>query len=136
MSKNTIDVVWVYGTLKRNEGNYGSMQRAEGEFVEEDYIQIDKVDNCGFPMVKLSEDSKRWLLVELFRVPIRGIEWPLDSLEWYTPNSPYNHYNRVKVKTFKGKEVRVYEIADDVIDKSENYYTHNEGDNLFFNWIG
>ena len=133
---NIIDYVGVYGTLKRNEWNYGTMIRAEGEFVEEDYIQIDKVDSCGFPMVRLSEDSWKWLLVELFRVSIRGIEWPLDNLEGYSPNNEYNHYNRVKVKTLKGKEVWVYEINSDIVDRAEDYYTHNEGDNLFFNWIG
>ena len=131
---NTIDKVWVYGTLKRNYWNYGSMKRAGWEYKGKDYVQFDKIDSCGFPMIKLSEESNKWLEVEVFNVSIHWIEWPLDSLEWYTPGSDYNLYNRVKTKTRSGDEIWIYEIDRDIVDKSEDYYTHNEGEDLFFNW--
>ena len=126
-------IIWVYGTLKRSKGNYSVMERAKGEYIGEDYIGFDKVWDCGFPQVKLSAESNKYLLVELFEVPEVGVEWPLDGLEGYNANSPYNHYNRVKTTTFLWKEIEVYEIVSEPIDCSENYFSHIEWDNLFYN---
>jgi len=36
-------LVAVYGTLKRGHGNNGCMKRAEGVFVKEDYLEVDKL---------------------------------------------------------------------------------------------
>jgi len=131
---NIINKVAVYGTLKKAYANHSSMVSAGGEYIGKDYIQIERVDCCGFPMVKLSDSSKKWLEVEVYNVSLHWIEWPLDTLEWYTPWSTYNLYHRVKTITKNWAEVWVYEIERDVDDKSEDYFTHKEGEDLFFTW--
>jgi len=132
--ENVIDVVAVYGTLKREFGNNRVMKVARGEYIWEDYIQVKALQNVGYPMILLSDDSRKWLKVELFNVPVSGIEWPLDSLEGFYGDWLPNHYNRIKTETLKGRTVWVYEINEDIIDGLEEYYTHNEGPTLFYNW--
>ena len=131
---NTIDTVAVFGTLKKGLSNYWSMQRANWEFVWIDYVEVDGLEDCGFPMVTFKKWSGKWLEVELYNVPIEGIEWPLDSLEGYTPNSPYNLYNRVKIETKWGRTVWIYEIVRPIKDELETFYKFNEWEDLFYKW--
>ena len=131
-------LVAVYWTLKRGMGNFWTMERAEWVYVKDAYIEVEKLDTCGYPMVRMATKDKptgKWLLVELFEVDKAWIEGPLDGLEGYTPGALYNHYNRIEVKTLEGDEVGVYEInRENIPDVLENYFTHKEGDNLFYNW--
>ena len=132
--RNIIDTVGVYGTLKQRHHNSSVMWMARGELVWTDYIKVDSLWAHGFPMVKLSDKGNKWLLVEIYNVPIDWIRWPLDSLEWYSEWGEYNFYNRVKVETESGREIWVYEYVWDVQDRLEEFYTHNNGENLYYNW--
>lgn len=126
--------VAVYWTLKDWHGNEWAMRMANWKLLSTDYVEVEKLKNVWFPCVKFKSWTNKWLLVEVYEVDKKGIEWPLDWLEGYTPWAENNHYNRIEVKTLKWEEVQVYEIADDVNDQLEDYYTHAEGDKLFYNW--
>lgn len=135
--ENIIDTVAVYGTLKKDCWNDSVMRMARWEYIWDDYIQIKDLQNVWFPMILLSNNSNKWLKVELYNVLEEGIKWPLDSLEWCYWDDVYNHYNRVRVETMWGKTVWVYEInRTDIQNDLENYYSHNEGETLFYNWKG
>jgi hypothetical protein len=110
------------------------MWLARWEYIWVDYIQVDKLEDCGFPMIKLSDNSNKWLKVELYNVPVEWIEWPLDSLEWYTPNCDYNLYNRVKIETKEWRSIWVYEIARDINDELEKHFYHTKWGELFYDW--
>jgi len=131
---NTIDRVAVYGTLKKGFSNHRMMTLARGEYQWKDYVQFNKMGTCWFPMLKFSKNSNKWLEVEIYNVPITGIEWPLDGLEWYVPNSEYNLYNRIKVETKSGKKVWVYEIEEDIEDVSDNYFIEKKNNDLLYIW--
>lgn len=130
----TTDIIWVYWTLKQWFTNSVVMWIAWWELVWVDYVMVDELWWFWYPMARLSNDSSKWLLVELYKVPIDGISWPLDSLEWYSERWEYNLYNRIKVKTESWKEVWIYEYNWQVQNRLEEYYTHNKWENLYYNW--
>lgn len=130
-----MELVAVYWTLKKWFSNYRVMEWAKWKYIQDDFVQIDKLDAHSYPMIRLSNNSNKYLKVELFKVDKQWIEWPLDNLEWYREWSDYCLYNRVKTKTLSWLDVWIYEINNDIIDRKENFYTHKEWDKLFYNWI-
>ena len=116
-------LIAVYGTLKKEYWNHRVMVQAKWKFKDEDFVQVEKLKDVGFPCVKFSDKSKLWLNVELYEVDEDMIKH-LDRLEWYTPWSEYNHYNRIKVTTRAGKEVYVYEYNSHISDKDNNLNAH------------
>jgi gamma-glutamylcyclotransferase (GGCT)/AIG2-like uncharacterized protein YtfP len=94
--------VFVYGTLRRGQGNYPVMQRAGGEFVRDAVIK-GKVYRTMLPfLVPGNEDVPG----EVFEVPPEGIP-VLDYLEGHP-----DFYQRRPTQTTDGEEVIAYFLND------------------------
>lgn len=109
--------VFVYGTLKRRHGNHIVMERARGTFICEAQSEekLDLITGMGVPWVIQPSDQTRegkHIRGELYRVPRRGLEGPLDSLEGH----PWA-YRREQAwfTTPEGTRVRawIYFMSDD-----------------------
>jgi len=132
---NIIDSVGVYGTLKRWFNNERVMKNAWWEFNGTDYIRVKALQNIWYPMIKLSNNSNKWLEIEIYNVPLHWIKWALDWLEGYFWEwHPANLYNRVKVETKSGRDVWIYEINHKIKDELETYFTHIKGEELYYSW--
>ena len=116
-------VVAVYGTLKKGLHNYRVMESAKWKYISNDYIQIKNLKDVGFPCIKLSEDSNKWLEVELYEVEDKEI-FILDRLEWYVEWRENNHYNRIIITTLLDKQVSVYEYNDEIVDSEDSLESH------------
>jgi len=130
MIKDEWNIIAVYGTLKRGTGNYRVMEMANGVFLKEAYVSMDKIEWRGFPVAKFKEGTNKLLKVELFTVNKLWVEWPLDRLEWYP-----THYTRKIVKTEEWDDVIIYEIARDITDDSERFATHKDEDKQYYEWF-
>ena len=79
-----IQVVAVYGSLKRGFGNFGCMERANGIFIGK-ATSVDSnliMEGCGYPfLIKDDSDLAGKVAVELFVVGTSGLIGALDSLE-------------------------------------------------------
>lgn len=130
--------VAVYGTLKKGFGNHRVMEKAQGKFIKEDYVEINHLWTCGFPMVKFVKEgdtpSNKWLKVEIYEVDDKGVTWPLDRLEGYTEGSDWNLYNRIKTLSLSWEEVSVYEIVNDNNNVIENYFVEEKDGKLLYDW--
>lgn len=125
--------VGVYWTLKEWYWNHWVMKRARGDYIKKDFIQVDSLDDVWFPRIKVSNDSNKWLSVEIYDVDKDWLQ-QLDWLEWYTESATDNHYNRIKVKTKLGEEISVYEIVDDIYDILDDFKLSENWDEKFYNW--
>ena len=129
-------LVWVYWTLKKGHWNCHVMTRAKWVFVRKDHIEVSELDCVWFPRVKLWEWTWKFLEVEVYEVPLDGVLWPLDRLEWYSKDSSYNHYNRVVTTSLKGDEISVYEINSSIpINQIENFFVEEDKRGKFYNWL-
>ena len=91
MSEN--QYVFVYGTLKRGEGNHRVMERADGKFLDEVTADAPLVmwSLGGFPAVAFSDKGNKPVTGELYEVAEDNM-WPLDVLEGYP-----DFYNRTQI---------------------------------------
>jgi gamma-glutamylaminecyclotransferase len=119
--------VAVYGTLKRGFGNHHFLRDAK--FIENDWVMIDAVASCGFPMARISEDSKNFLQCEVYSISDE-ILLNLDQLE-----GEGFLYKRVKTKTRKGNNVWVYHILQSIHSMSDvDLVGQNKQDEFFYAW--
>jgi gamma-glutamylcyclotransferase (GGCT)/AIG2-like uncharacterized protein YtfP len=127
-------IIWVYGTLKKWFNNHSVMETAEWIFIKEDYIQINKLWECWFPYIELSDSSDKWLKVELYEIKDSNM-YILDHLEWYTEWNTNNHYNRVLIETLSWEKVYVYEYNRGMItDCLEKHFESETPSPRFYNW--
>lgn len=99
-----MQLVAVYGTLRRGEGNHGLMRGAE--FVGEADINGFAMHSLGgFPAIYPQEDTI--IKAEVYRVSDNQLEGPLDSLEGHP-----NWYRRVLIDTPYG-QAWVYVMQSD-----------------------
>lgn len=135
---NKLNKVGVYGTLKKAFWNHRCMERAEGVFVREDYVQIKSLWSCGYPMAKFvhewEENTNKWLKIEVYNVDDTWVTGALDSLEGYTPWSRYNLYDRIVVPSLSGEDISVYEICSNETNIIENYFVEEKDGKLLYNW--
>lgn len=127
--------VWVYGTLKYWFGNHRTMERAEGKLLYKEHIQVEALGEWWYPFIKLSNDSKKWLLVEVYEVDPDKI-YILDGLEWYREwHEDTNHYNRKIVRTIWLEDIYVYEYNWTIDDNTlEKHKTVDNNNATFYNW--
>jgi gamma-glutamylcyclotransferase (GGCT)/AIG2-like uncharacterized protein YtfP len=100
--------VFVYGTLKKGEGNHRVMEAAKGKFMECASIEA-KLFNLGYyPAVAINRTGETQ--GEVYQVDTEEGLRILDNLEGYP-----HYYNRSKVRTLHcspgyGREVWVYHM--------------------------
>lgn len=126
---NDFNIIAVYGTLKKQYWNHQVMESAEWEFIKEDYVPFEAIDWFWFPVAKFNSDSKNLLKVELYKVSREWIENYLDRLEWHP-----TFYYRKEVKTLSWVDAIIYEINRDVSDRKQDFFTHEDWDNKFYEW--
>lgn len=85
--------VFVYGTLKRGEGNHG--------LLEDERFLGEAVTGCGFTMTTLGCPyvimvGNDVIKGEVYEVDDEKLVW-LDRLESYVPGRAGNHYDRVEI---------------------------------------
>lgn len=99
--------VFVYGTLKRNEGNHRLLKDAK--FVCEDSIKGYTLFDLfyGFPCVVKMDLKNNYIYGEVYEIDSEILK-SLDMLEGYTEGSPNNHYERVEEVTLNGYKVYLY----------------------------
>lgn len=131
----TTRLIAVYGTLKKGFGNHRVMEDAGGRFAWTDYLQFERMSSWGFPRVKFSTTSNKWLKVELYEVEEEWILNHLDRLEGCggTERSD-NFYNRINKFSLSWKQVETYEINHDIEHGEEPFVTHNDGIHFFYEW--
>ena len=124
----------MYWTLKRGYHNHRVIEAADWKFVTLDYIQIESLGETGFPYVKLSETSDKWLEVEVYRVDNDKLHI-IDSLEWYVEWRENNHYNRKVVNTLLEWQWFVYEYNRPIdSDTLENHFVRSVPSPRFYAW--
>lgn len=75
--------VFVYGTLKRGEANYGVMESADGEFIAEAKLPgYYMVNTPWYPFAAKSDSDDDYIEGELYKVPAEKLHI-LDTLEGY-----------------------------------------------------
>lgn len=94
--------VFVYGTLRNGQGNYGRLLR--GRTADEQLGTVAGVAmynrNGGFPYSVVTNDPSDVIVGELMTPKADEYADVLDSLDWlegYTPGSAFNHYDRIEV---------------------------------------
>lgn len=105
-NRDTRELVFVYGTLKRGYGNHDVMKMAGGEFLGEDKLQRHQMyTNGAFPMI-VPGLAARCVRGEVFAVnSLRG----LDQLEGYREDDPEGSmYMRQEVELKSGRRVWTY----------------------------
>lgn len=116
-------LVAVYGTLKKWYHNHRVMENAKWILHWEDYVQVKQLKDVGFPCVKFSKDSDKWLKVEVYEVEEKFLHI-LDQLEWYRKWSSNNHYVRIEVETLTDEKVYVYEYNSKILEVSNTLEKH------------
>ncbi len=104
-------LVAVYGSLKRNFGNYSVMKKAKGVF-QNKAISVDShyiLNGYSFPYINEEPSNPECghLAVELFEVSSENLEGPLDSLE----GNP----------TFYKREQRKFKLPNGVVKEAWLY---------------
>ena len=75
--------VFVYGTLKKGEANYGVMTSAEGKFITEAKLPgYYMVNTPWYPFAAKSDNDDDYIEGELYKVPAEKLRI-LDTLEGY-----------------------------------------------------
>lgn len=100
--------VFVYGTLKRGEGNHRLLE--ESKFIGNDVLKGFKLYDLpyGFPCVVKSNSNDDEVSGEVYEVDSQTLE-RLNILEGYCEKGfKYNHYDRLEEKTILDNNVFVY----------------------------
>jgi gamma-glutamylcyclotransferase (GGCT)/AIG2-like uncharacterized protein YtfP len=109
--------VFVYGTLKKDEGNYSLMQHIKGKFVGYDSITGRfrmTGEGHGFPKVcHTPQMSEMKIYGQVFEIPPDGLP-ALDGLEGHP-----RWYKREKLRTDKlGRRAWIYLMPEEVYRKN------------------
>lgn len=119
------EFVFVYGTLRRGERAERMLDAKSGasEYLHQDYINGRMYHLGGYPGVKTDtydkfDPSGPKVLGEVYLVKSPSIITILDHYEGYRPDDPSNGlYNKIQVRTKKGRTVWVYTYNDRVTDE-------------------
>ena len=129
--KEGMNLIAVYGTLKRKFGNHVCMESAHWEYVKDSYVEFSKCTWSWYPMAKFEVGTDRLLKVELYNVPKEWILNHLDRLEWHP-----TFYTRKGVVTSDWDECTIYEIASDIQDTSEQWKEESDPEipETYYEW--
>lgn len=135
-----MEKIAVYGTLKRWWFWHHLVQKANAEFICDDYIEIEGIRSVkwdswdrSYPHVVLGKNTQKFLRVEIFSISLAAIKQYIDPVEEYTWSSN-DPYIRKKNVTLWWIEVWWYNSNWSVWNDTENFFTHQDWEKRFYDW--
>jgi gamma-glutamylaminecyclotransferase len=105
-----MNLIFVYGTLKRGYGNHRIMEQGNAMFLREDAAP--GIVYGPFPYARPSDNPEDWIKGELYEVDDRLLA-RLDRLEGHP-----DYYTRTKVRLFSGERAEIYYYSRPLIGNS------------------
>jgi len=121
-------LVFVYGTLRKNNRNHRLLEHPGVKYICNDTIRAKMyTTHWAYPFLIFSQSNKDRVVGEIYEVPYSLVINSLDHLEGYQgPKSANNLYFRKKVITANKKIVYVYEAGNAIRKFQCDLITHGD----------